>query len=176
MMDDDIVEAAKNLLDICKRKNLTIATAESCTAGLVAGTLTEIPGVSSMLDRGYRHLLERSQAADARRLPRHSGPARRGQPRNRGSDGARRAWPIAGRHRGVGHRHCRAGRRKRGKAGRTGAFSPRPIAGRQADRMSRSAMAISAAQRCEALGAASIPHAARPRGRPGRASFPKEVS
>jgi nicotinamide-nucleotide amidase len=53
MLDDDIVEAAKNLLTICKRKNLLVATAESCTAGLVAGTLTEIPGVSSILDRGY---------------------------------------------------------------------------------------------------------------------------
>src|SRR5215207_9142441 len=53
MLDDDIVEAAKRLLDICKRKNLTVATAESCTAGLVAGTLTEIPGVSSILDRGF---------------------------------------------------------------------------------------------------------------------------
>ena len=53
MLDDDIVDAAKRLLDICKRKNLTVATAESCTAGLVAGTLTEIPGVSSMLDRGF---------------------------------------------------------------------------------------------------------------------------
>jgi nicotinamide-nucleotide amidase len=53
MLDDDIVEAARNLLAICKRKNLLVATAESCTAGLVAGTLTEIPGVSSILDRGY---------------------------------------------------------------------------------------------------------------------------
>lgn len=53
MLDQDIVEAAIRLLDICKRKNLTVATAESCTAGLVAGTLTEIPGVSSMLDRGF---------------------------------------------------------------------------------------------------------------------------
>ncbi|MBV9262084.1 MAG: CinA family protein [Pseudolabrys sp.] len=53
MLDDDIVEAAKNLLDICKRKNLLVATAESCTAGLVAGTLTEVPGTSSILDRGY---------------------------------------------------------------------------------------------------------------------------
>lgn len=53
MIDDDIVDAAKRLLDICKRKNLTVATAESCTAGLVAGTLTEIPGVSSILDRGF---------------------------------------------------------------------------------------------------------------------------
>jgi nicotinamide-nucleotide amidase len=53
MIDDDIVEAGKLLLHICKRKNLLIATAESCTAGLVSGTLTEIPGVSSILDRGY---------------------------------------------------------------------------------------------------------------------------
>ncbi len=53
MLDDDIVDAARRLLDICKRKNLTLATAESCTAGLVAGTLTEIPGTSSILDRGF---------------------------------------------------------------------------------------------------------------------------
>jgi nicotinamide-nucleotide amidase len=53
MLDDDIVGAAKDLLAICKEKNLLIATAESCTAGLIAGTLTEIPGVSSILDRGY---------------------------------------------------------------------------------------------------------------------------
>lgn len=53
MIDDDIVEAANRLLDICKRKKLTIATAESCTGGLIAGTLTEVPGVSGMLDRGF---------------------------------------------------------------------------------------------------------------------------
>ena len=53
MLDDDIVAAGKKLLDICRRKELIIATAESCTGGLVAGTLTEIPGVSSMLDRGF---------------------------------------------------------------------------------------------------------------------------
>ena len=53
MLDDDLVAAAKRLLDICRRKNLLVATAESCTAGLVAGTLTEIPGTSSILDRGY---------------------------------------------------------------------------------------------------------------------------
>src|SRR6187397_1762321 len=53
MLDDDVVEAAKRLLDICKRKNLLVATAEPCTAGLVAGTLTEVPGTSSILDRGF---------------------------------------------------------------------------------------------------------------------------
>lgn len=53
MLDDDIVEAAKRLLDICKRKHLKVATVESCTAGLIAGTLTEVPGTSSILDRGF---------------------------------------------------------------------------------------------------------------------------
>jgi len=53
MLDEDIVEAAKQLMAICKRKNLLVATAESCTGGLVAGTLSEVPGVSSILDRGY---------------------------------------------------------------------------------------------------------------------------
>jgi len=53
MLDDDIVEAAKRLLDICKRKNLMLATVESCTAGLVAGTLADVPGISSILERGF---------------------------------------------------------------------------------------------------------------------------
>ena len=53
MIDDDIVAAAQRLFDICRRRNLTVATAESCTGGLVAGTLTEIPGSSHLLDRGF---------------------------------------------------------------------------------------------------------------------------
>jgi nicotinamide-nucleotide amidase len=53
MIDEDIVAAAKRLFDICRRKNLKIATAESCTGGLVAGTVTEIPGSSHLLDRGF---------------------------------------------------------------------------------------------------------------------------
>ena len=39
-----LIEQATALLELCRRKNLTVATGESCTAGLVAGTLTEIPG------------------------------------------------------------------------------------------------------------------------------------
>ena len=48
-----LIEQATALLELCRRKELRIATAESCTGGLVAATLTEIPGSSKVLDRGF---------------------------------------------------------------------------------------------------------------------------
>ncbi len=53
MADEETLAAARNLLDLCRRKKLTIATAESCTGGLVAGALTEIAGSSDVVDRGF---------------------------------------------------------------------------------------------------------------------------
>ncbi|HEY6026759.1 MAG TPA: CinA family protein [Pseudolabrys sp.] len=53
MFDDEITSAAVALLDHCKAKALTLATAESCTGGLVAAALSEISGSSLVLDRGF---------------------------------------------------------------------------------------------------------------------------
>ncbi|MCT8974170.1 CinA family protein [Microbaculum marinisediminis] len=44
---------AADLIDTLRRKGLMVATAESCTGGLVAGFLTEIAGSSAVFDRGF---------------------------------------------------------------------------------------------------------------------------
>jgi len=41
------------LLDLYRRRGWMIATAESCTGGLIAATLTEIAGSSDVVDRGF---------------------------------------------------------------------------------------------------------------------------
>ena len=52
-MSEDLRAAAKAVLDACRARGLKIATAESCTGGLVAGALTDIAGSSDVLDRGF---------------------------------------------------------------------------------------------------------------------------
>ena len=53
MIDAEMLAAAANILDRCRRAKLKLVLAESCTGGLIAAALTEIPGSSDVLDRGY---------------------------------------------------------------------------------------------------------------------------
>jgi competence/damage-inducible protein CinA C-terminal domain len=53
MFPPRLTELAAVVLNEAKSNGLHIATAESCTGGLIAGLLTEIPGSSDVVDRGF---------------------------------------------------------------------------------------------------------------------------
>jgi nicotinamide-nucleotide amidase len=53
MIPDDLLAEAEVLLAACRARNIRLATAESCTGGLIAATLTAIAGASDVVDRGF---------------------------------------------------------------------------------------------------------------------------
>ena len=65
MFPDDILDAARAVIAAAQARGLTIATAESCTGGLVAAALTAVPGSSAVVDRGF---VTYSNAAKAQAL------------------------------------------------------------------------------------------------------------
>ena len=49
----DLTTRAAAMIDRCRAAGIKIATAESCTGGLIAGLLTEIAGSSAVVERGF---------------------------------------------------------------------------------------------------------------------------
>ncbi len=52
-MREQLVRQAEEVLEFCREQGFTLATAESCTGGLVAAYLTHIAGASDVLERGF---------------------------------------------------------------------------------------------------------------------------
>jgi len=53
MFPPDLIAQAEAILADFRKRGLKLATAESCTGGLVAGVLTEIAGSSGVVERGF---------------------------------------------------------------------------------------------------------------------------
>jgi nicotinamide-nucleotide amidase len=49
----DVLALAVEVLSACRKRGELIATAESCTGGLLAATITSIPGCSDCFERGF---------------------------------------------------------------------------------------------------------------------------
>lgn len=53
MFEPKTLTLAQSVLEACRARSWRVATAESCTGGLVAGALTAIAGSSDVVERGF---------------------------------------------------------------------------------------------------------------------------
>ena len=61
VLPDQIEEATRRLLAKACERDLTLATAESCTGGMIASLLTDVRGVAHAFDRGFVTYSEESK-------------------------------------------------------------------------------------------------------------------
>ncbi|MDB5698047.1 MAG: CinA family protein [Alphaproteobacteria bacterium] len=53
LLANEVEEATRRLLDKASERDLTLATAESCTGGMLASLLTDVQGVAHAFERGF---------------------------------------------------------------------------------------------------------------------------
>jgi nicotinamide-nucleotide amidase len=53
MFSRELLDRAAKVLELARAKDIRIATAETCTAGLVSSCLTSVPGASKIFERGF---------------------------------------------------------------------------------------------------------------------------
>ena len=53
MFPADLIDAGRRVIELLRARRMKLVTAESCTGGLISALLTEIPGSSDVLERGY---------------------------------------------------------------------------------------------------------------------------
>jgi nicotinamide-nucleotide amidase len=63
MFPEPLKQRAQKLLDVLRAQNLRIATAESCTGGLIVALLTDFPGSSSVVECGFVTYSNEAKAA-----------------------------------------------------------------------------------------------------------------
>ena len=104
------------VLDRCRERGWKLATAESCTGGLIAAAPDRDPRLLRGGPGRHRLVRERGEDRRARRPGRNARRARRRLGGGRGGDGARRPRAPRRRRRDLGHRRRRPWRRHRGEA------------------------------------------------------------
>ncbi len=133
LFSDDGTTVDEQVADAAASSSRTIATAESCTGGLLAGRLTDLRRLVGLRARRAGRVLQRGEGRAGRRRPGADRARGRRVGRGRRGAGRRRARRAGRRRRGRHHRHRRPGRRDRGQAGRDGLLLGRAADGRRLD-------------------------------------------
>ena len=118
LFSDDGRTVDQQVADLLRARGLAIATAESCTGGLLAARLTDLAGSSDYVQGGLVVYSNEAKAALASVDPGAHRAGRRGVARGGRGAGRRRAGGAGRRHRCRHHGRGRAGGRDAREAGR----------------------------------------------------------